>query len=80
MALVELWQDDGLRCGDLADRLGVEPPTVTRTLRRLESCGLVERRADPEDARSLRVYLSVGNSKNPSCVAGSGPSRPYSPA
>ena len=58
MALVELWQDDGLRCGDLADRLGVEPPTVTRTLRRLESCGLVERRADPEDARSLRVYLT----------------------
>ena len=58
MVLVELWQDDGLRGGDLADRLGVEPPTITRTLRRLESCGLVERRADPEDARSLRVYLT----------------------
>lgn len=58
MVLVELWQYDGLRCGDLADRLGVEPPTITRTLRRLESCGLVERRADPEDARSLRVYLT----------------------
>jgi DNA-binding MarR family transcriptional regulator len=27
-------------------------------LRRLEGCGLVERRADPEDARSLRVYLT----------------------
>jgi DNA-binding MarR family transcriptional regulator len=27
-------------------------------LRHLESCGLVERRADPEDARSLRVYLT----------------------
>jgi MarR family transcriptional regulator, organic hydroperoxide resistance regulator len=58
MVLVELWQDDGLRGGDLADRLGVEPPTITRTLRRLESCGLVERRADPEDARSVRVYLT----------------------
>ena len=58
MVLVELWQGDGLRCGDLADRLGVEPPTITKMLRRLESCGLVERRADQEDARSLRVYLT----------------------
>jgi DNA-binding MarR family transcriptional regulator len=58
MVLVELWQDDGLRGGDLADRLGVEPPTITKTLRRLESCGLVQRRTDPEDARSLRVYLT----------------------
>jgi MarR family transcriptional regulator, organic hydroperoxide resistance regulator len=56
--LVELWQDDGLRCADLAYRLGVEPPTVTKMLRRLESCGLVERRADLEDARSFRVYLT----------------------
>ena len=58
MVLVELWQDDGLRGGDLVDRLGVEHPTITKMLRRLESCGLVERRADPEDARSLRVYLT----------------------
>ena len=58
MVLIELWQDDGLRGGDLADRLGVEPPTITKMLRRLESCGLVERRADQEDARSLRVYLT----------------------
>jgi MarR family transcriptional regulator, organic hydroperoxide resistance regulator len=36
----------------------VEPPTVTRMLRRLEKCGLVERRQDPRDARSLRIYLT----------------------
>ena len=58
MVLIELWEDDGLRGGDLAERLGVEHPTITKMLRRLESCGLVERRADPEDARSLRVYLT----------------------
>jgi MarR family transcriptional regulator, organic hydroperoxide resistance regulator len=58
MVLVELWQDEGLRGGDLADRLGVEPPTITKMLRRLESCGLVERKANAEDARSLRVYLT----------------------
>ena len=57
MVLMELWQEDGLRGGELASRLGVEPPTVTKMLRRLEACGLVERRADPADARSFRVYL-----------------------
>ncbi|CAN5679822.1 MarR family winged helix-turn-helix transcriptional regulator [soil metagenome] len=58
MVLMELWQEDGLRGGELALRLGVEPPTVTKMLRRLEACGLVQRRADPTDARSFRVYLT----------------------
>ena len=60
MVLVELWEQDGLRGGELADRLGVEPPTVTKMLRRLEVCGLLERRRDPSDARSFRVYLTQG--------------------
>ena len=58
MVLVELWREDGLRGSELAERLGVEPPTVTKMLRRLEGCGLVSRRHDPEDARSFRVYLT----------------------
>ena len=58
MVLIELWRDDGLRGGELAERLGVEPPTVTKMLRRLERCGLVSRRQDREDARSFRVYLT----------------------
>lgn len=58
MVLVELWERDGLRGGELAARLGVEPPTVTKMLRRLENCGLVERRQDPKDARSFRIFLT----------------------
>ena len=58
MVLVELWGEDGLKGGELAARLRVEPPTVTRMLQRLEGCGLVERSRDPEDARSFRVYLT----------------------
>src|SRR5215204_4448171 len=58
MVLMELWQEDGLRGGDLAIRLGVEPPTVTKMLRRLEACGLVQRSQDPADARSFRVHLT----------------------
>jgi MarR family transcriptional regulator, organic hydroperoxide resistance regulator len=58
MVLIELWEQDGLRVGELAERLGVEPPTVTKMLRRLERCGFVERRRDPQDARSFRAYLT----------------------
>jgi DNA-binding MarR family transcriptional regulator len=58
MVLLELWKEDGLKGGELADRLGVEPPTVTRMIRRMESCGFVERRSDPADARSFRVHLT----------------------
>ena len=58
MVLIELWQADGLRGGELACRLGVEPPTITKMLRRLEDFGLVERRPDPADARSFGVHLT----------------------
>ncbi len=58
MVLFELWKEDGLKGGELADRLGVEPPTITRMLRRMQSCGFVERRPDPADARSFRVHLT----------------------
>ncbi len=58
MVLLELWKEDGLKGSELADRLGVEPPTVTRMIRRMESCGFVERRPDPTDARSFRAYLT----------------------
>ena len=58
MVLLELWKEDGLKGTELAERLGVEPPTVTRMLRRMENCGLVERRPAPADARSFRVHLT----------------------
>jgi DNA-binding MarR family transcriptional regulator len=58
MVLLELWKEDGLKGGELAERLGVEPPTITRMLRRMERCGFVERRPDPADARSFRVHLT----------------------
>ncbi len=58
MVLLQLWKEDGLKGSELADRLGVEPPTITRMIRRMESCGFVERRPDPADARSFRVHLT----------------------
>ncbi|MGH3089095.1 MAG: MarR family winged helix-turn-helix transcriptional regulator [Rubrobacteraceae bacterium] len=60
MVLIELFREDGLRVGELARRLGVEPPTATNMVTRLENRGLVERRQDPSDARCGRVFLTEG--------------------
>jgi MarR family transcriptional regulator, organic hydroperoxide resistance regulator len=54
--LVRLWQQPGLRQVDLAEQLGVEAPTITRMVHRLERGGLVERRRDPDDGRTLRIH------------------------
>jgi len=44
--------------GELAQRIGVETPTVTRAAQRMEATGLVRRIPDPDDARLVRVYLT----------------------
>ncbi|PKL26115.1 MAG: hypothetical protein CVV47_03005 [Spirochaetae bacterium HGW-Spirochaetae-3] len=49
----------GLRVGDLAAWLGVKPPTVTKLVDALESRELVERYADGDDRRAIRVRLSA---------------------
>lgn len=56
--LRHLWDNDGLTPREIADRLDVEMPTVTRTVQRMVRDGLVARQAHPEDARSVRIYLT----------------------
>lgn len=58
MVLSHLWGQDGLTPSELADRLGVEPPTITNMLSRMEKAGFLERCRDPRDARCTRVYLT----------------------
>ena len=55
---MELWDHDGRTQADLAESLGVEPPTVTKMLQRMESSELVDRRPDATDRRAIRVYLT----------------------
>ena len=54
-----IWLDrrPGLSQKELADLLEVEPITVARLVDRLESRGMVERRADPGDRRIWRLHL-----------------------
>jgi DNA-binding MarR family transcriptional regulator len=48
-----------LRVTDLAERLGIDAPAVTRKAQRLEHLGLVSRARDAEDARACRLRLSA---------------------
>jgi DNA-binding MarR family transcriptional regulator len=56
--LMHLWREDGQSQKQLAARLGVQPPTVTKMLQRLESSGIVERRASNTDGRSVNAFLT----------------------
>jgi len=56
LLLMVLWESPGLSQSSLATRLGVEAPTVTRMLQRLERGGLIERRRAPHDGRVVVVH------------------------
>ncbi len=58
MILALLWQEDGLTHSYITEHLGLQPPTVTRMLQRMESSGLIKRSPDPADNRVLRVSLT----------------------
>ena len=58
MLLLRLVVDDGMAQSELAEELCVQPATLTRSLDRLSKAGLLERRADAEDQRVSRVYLT----------------------
>jgi DNA-binding MarR family transcriptional regulator len=53
-----LYDEEGLTHSELATRLQVAPATVTKMLQRMEKAGFLLRRADPEDQRVSRVYLT----------------------
>ncbi len=55
--LAYLQQEPGMMQAVLAERLEVEPITLSRHLDRMEADRLVERRGDPRDRRVKRVYL-----------------------
>jgi len=50
--------EDGVPIGAIADRLGLEPSTITPLAKRLEAAGLVTRLRNPADERQVRVRLT----------------------
>jgi DNA-binding MarR family transcriptional regulator len=57
--LVPLFEEDGLRMGELAARSHLAKQTMTTMVRAVEQAGYVERRSDSEDARATRVHLTA---------------------
>lgn len=53
-----LWADDGLTPGEIARRLRLAAPTVTRATSRMEAAGLLVRRPDSGDGRLVRLFLT----------------------
>ena len=49
--MLALSQLDGQTPGQLAGKLGVRPPTITKTINRLQAQGVLDKRASEEDAR-----------------------------
>lgn len=58
VVLVRLDRSEGLKQSELADILDLQPISLTRLLDRLAENGLIERRADPNDRRANRLYLT----------------------
>lgn len=56
--LRSLWSEDGLTPGEVAKRLGLSTPTITRATMRMAAAGLVRREPHPTDRRLVRLYLT----------------------
>jgi len=56
--MLSLDHEDGQTPGQLATRLGVRPPTITKTINRLQVQGFLEKRASEADARQAHIFLT----------------------
>jgi DNA-binding MarR family transcriptional regulator len=56
--LRQLWTEDGQTPGEIARRLGLATPTVTRAATRMEAAGLLRREPHPGDRRLVRLVLT----------------------
>jgi DNA-binding MarR family transcriptional regulator len=58
VVLKALDESDGQTMSELAARLGVQPPTVTKMVTRLAAYGFVVRQTSERDGRLARVFLT----------------------
>ena len=58
-ALVRISSLEGSRQLEIAQRMGIEPMTLSTYLDRLQSLGFIERRPDPSDRRAKLIYTTA---------------------
>ena len=59
IALLVLWESDGLSVKQLGERLQLDSGTLTPLLKRLEARGLLERRRATSDERVVEIFLTT---------------------
>lgn len=59
LVLSTLWEREGQTISAIAERLALEPSTITPLMKRLEAAGFVSRQRNPEDERQVRVTLTA---------------------
>ncbi|MBD3723575.1 MarR family winged helix-turn-helix transcriptional regulator [Flavobacterium haoranii] len=57
-ALLSIDKEDGTPSTTLGPRMGMEPTSLTRTLKSMEEKGLITRKKNPEDGRGVLIYLT----------------------
>lgn len=63
LAMLVLWEKDGLMVSELGERLYLDSGTLTPLLKRLESSGLIARLRDVEDERRVHITLTADGRK-----------------
>ncbi|MEW2357201.1 MarR family transcriptional regulator [Spirillospora sp. NPDC029432] len=59
LVMLALWETDGLTVKALGARLRLDSGTLSPLIKRMETAGLVERRRDRRDERSVSVHLTA---------------------
>ncbi len=57
-ALLSIDREDGTPSTAISTRMGMEPTSLTRTLKTLEEKGLIFRKKNPDDGRGVLIYLT----------------------
>ena len=63
LAMLVLWERDGLMVSELGERLYLDSGTLTPLLKRLESFGLISRIRAVEDERRVHITLTAAGRK-----------------
>jgi len=58
-ALLSIDKEDGTPSTAISNRMGMEPTSLTRTLKTLEEKGLIIRKKNPDDGRGVLIYLTA---------------------